>query len=478
MKIRDTKIEGNMTNSQLDPNIVYEHGFSAEEISDKELKDFCNQIVFCSGDGENYPEKKLFQWSDRNELFKALKEISKTPTGRMSLRATMWYVQEQKKVDPGFKLKVVIGHDMSENDVKGKVLINNPDTIYLNPNAIKKEVKNHSDTKTVNPNAYYYFMGSVFLHEAQHTRQFSSGDAFFANGTYNFRLIDAAPQALTKQLAIESPYPEIQKGFKISQKEIQDYRNAVDYNPKTGEFDEQKASRYSTRMQQGYTLDFARSYEKRPFRNHTQLNAKWLYERSQLFFNLARPDAVPSSSYSEARYMKDTNRVQIDPKQKDSQFGVFCYRAVQKNYQAVLRNCPQEDRIYMAKLFQKDKNPKLDPKAFSSHKSYATAKRFVDQLNEMGQLFETISLASQQIHDNPNDKKALRDSDIARKILKEKYGIIISTKNQNNQTVAQTSSDKKTKPDLTSALAQTGATRVNPNSKSPSPNTNQNSYTA
>ena len=67
-----------MTTQTPSGTIYPEIGFSCEPISDQEISNFCSNYIEFTGN---------FDWPEKREMIKALKEVCKTPTGRQAFRA-------------------------------------------------------------------------------------------------------------------------------------------------------------------------------------------------------------------------------------------------------------------------------------------------------------------------------------------------------------------------------------------------------
>ncbi len=383
-------------------NNATELTYSADEIPDSEIEFFCSQINFI---GEKAPEGKQI-------LIRALKEVCKAPTGRMSFRATQDFVAKKRAKNYNYQLEVNM---FAENpSCVGYVNFSNPSLI----NICSKQLLDGWMSQDSN----YYQIGATFLHEAQHTRQAD----YITSDSKVYR--DAAPQALSRQLDLEFPYFSITNNF--SKTERVAYERAVDYDPKTGKFNPQKARLFSQQMQQKYTLDFLRNMEMAPYFNLGNINTLWDYVQQDIIYSqFFKYNPHPGTDMYE--YLKKFNHVFLENKNHllEKIYSVMDQEKVQ-----VKENCSTSDIIHLKEAIFNNKP--LHAHDFSNLKAFASAKAYYEKMQNLTDMFRELARNSVKLHDNPNDAFALNNSTRIRQEFEVKYGIIIPVLNQSGERIA------------------------------------------
>ena len=430
-------------------NFEIEYNHSCAPVTDAEILDFCNNdLQFMT------PSDKITDYKDL--MFQSLKEVCRTPTGRMAFRATRANVQAQKKKDSNYRLGVAF--DLNPNSgCFGCVQRKQPNTVVLCPNAIKKNYKDHAY-------AIPFKIGSVFLHEAMHVRQNQQG---YHNAELNMTLYDATTTALSRQIAVESPYDCIRRTAKISDKELESYRTAVQYDPKNGQIDFNKARDYSVAMQKKYARDFWQPTSKAPAVNHAIAIPKIQYFLEKdvhirlLFPDIGARNKPQMSSFEDINIRSGLMLSHHDV--SDDQI----FQALSPLAKNFLQNNPTNaQRQHLLDCLKHNKP--LDMKLFKGKDDpvYLSASAYFNTSLDIYNTFLKLGELSAQIHKDAN-KEALdlyqmsnykgnphplskeeafqlihkkrqqlfEESRLLRKRLK-KYGIDIATHNEKNERVA------------------------------------------
>ena len=419
----------------------------------------CNQLIYIEKD------KKL--------LAKALKEVAKTPTGRMAIWATyhdLTYDTDTRKnvvseSNTGlYARKLVETRDNSRNiDCLGFVILspdykNVHDVVHVFPDrideVIRKKANLHKKNKTLPPEALtdevleqaiLLEIAGAFLHEFQHSRQ---GD-FIREINRDLHSVhtDAAPQALSQQIRIESLNPLLLKINNISQKDVDDYKKAVHYNEETGEFDVKLATRYSQTAQQRLTIDFASPLSKKPFTDYSRLYYKW---RSYItdHVNFIEEDPPPQAKKGMHDYFAQANRVDIE-------VGNVLPEKLKQIFEPLIKDVDTylflDEIEYLEKCMKDLEQP--DPEKFEGGKdgiAYKKAMAFYEPYYDVSSKLKRLSELSAQI--KAGDKKAIKESNALKAELKE-YGFIFHTHNRFGDRISEVAVERKEH-----TLAQAGDT--------------------
>lgn len=439
---------------------------------------FCEHLLQSSTDKkkENISWQKKFQYyyppawlinaikksieggTDTEKLAEALKEVAKTPTGRMAIWTTITN-ENQRLGNPQTisdtkqaESKIVLHSKAGSGDPswwRGYINFARPHDVHVLQDRIEEDVKKSAKTYRADGSlpaesltsdalerAALFNIGTLFLHEMQHVRQVpylnDVGDLY---GIY----MDAAPQALSTQLRVESNNPLLQKMYNIPTSAVQAYEKAVDYDPKTGAVDVQKATRYSHMMQQRYTIDFASDItaQKAPWIDYTMLYSRWHgYIASKFNFILDQPSTDSQKRMQD--YLRMANRVSVrvgDPlpqKVKD----IFS-----PLIQGVKKTASEEEITHINKCI--DREEKLDPSEFKGGEkssAYQKAKAFMDAYLDLNKQLYEISRLSRQIHEgkktDADGNPLLPKAQKIRAYLSKKYGIKLHTHNRLGERIA------------------------------------------
>lgn len=403
---------------------------------------------------------KYFQSRDRNLFINALKEAAKTPAGRIAIWAMVDRAQKLHKLYPDcphlYKYYIVIDHENYPESHHGHVSYKEPCFVHLTPQNIEKYILDKKEfflKKNILPKedmteekikeACLFYTGCILLHEMQHSRQ-----GFFIDpvdcGFYDIYK-EAGPQGLTRQMLVESGSPFLHAVFDITKTEWDEYVQESGYNPQTKTVDEQKATAYSQKMQQRYSLDFASKLDEQPYTNYTLL-----YYRFRYIMGCFPNFIIPQQEASVQKYMREflvkTNKIKINsfnpmPPKTEKFF---------KNLlQAVEKAGGKKAVFYLADCMQKGVEPKPEDfekgekdEAYQAVLCYYNAQKdFLDNLKELSKL-------SPKIQDG--DKEAQKRSQEIRTHLKKTYGLDLNPYNRQGQRVA---SHLGPEPDLAKTLA-------------------------
>ncbi len=405
---RSTSMSTHTTSAQT-KSIPYEFNHSTNPVSDEEIRYFL----------ETYINYKTDQKTAKEILFNGLKEVFKTPTGRMAFRATRAHLEAKRKAKLPYKLDLAISHE-SDVTYYGKACDN---LITLYPNCIQKAYRNkkHSNFK----------IGATFLHEAMHTRN---------DYDDNKTISDATTSALTRQIAVESPYKEIRKREYISEKERTTYLIKA-FNP-DGSFNAEKARSHSAYMQQLYIQDFLLKPGERALVNYGQLSRQSGYVfqdiHNRLLHQKNNSPLKTSFNYINQRYhtvisYKDPINNQI-------------LKALSSYADAVHKHCTKDDLDHLSDSLN-NQVEKLDRKNFSSNKAYKAALAYFKVSNDIQEKISLLAYYSHLIHSEPNNKAYLEKSENIRTHLHSKYDITFLIYNQSNERVADNLDVAKEIPD-------------------------------
>ena len=450
-----------MTNETATFSIPNELGFSSSPYSangkhiDQAIEDFCTEHVLFGYVSEpedpktGTPEKtqpKMFQSSDRKLLIRALKEVAKTPAGRIAIWATIHRAQEMKKLYPDdpylYTYGVLIRDDMPEKSIHGFVSYKEPCYIHLwyeNSEKYLEENKQKcldegrvrpedvTDEKMQQTSLFYF--GALFLHEIQHSRQ----GPFFQ---YLYEIYDlyedAGPQAFSREAFLESGNPLLHAIFNISQKEWDRYCKATDYDPKTGSVNEEKATKYSHLSHQRYALDFASRLDAVPFSNYALLYYRfrgYIFQQSAVFFNR---NVTPEMAKYMHDYLQKSYFIHVDsfdpvpPKLK-------------KRFQKLLKDVQRTGSVkavnYLGACIRAKRPP--DPNFFEQKENDPAYKAVLAYYNTQADLLENLgqlSVLSPKVQDG--DQEASEKTKKIRKHLKDEYDLVIPEYNRFGDKVA------------------------------------------
>ena len=418
------------------------------DVPDAILDYFCDKMI-------DYG--KWFDGADKELLKASIKEVIKTPTGRMAFWTTLEDIRLQRQKDPDFKLKVDLHSDTQSY---GYVDEREPNKIHINPNSIRDNYKGLNIPPEELEKIILFENAGTFFHEAQHTRQLRTS-AFLGQ----YLASDAATQAFSRQLALEHPSKAYRDEYGISAAERKKWEKAVDYDPKTQKYDPIKAAQYSKKMQPLYTEDFIRSTDGKPNINHANLGTAWSYAKTDILYHTfahidqkfyphdpAQTQKPVKMSKAAQEYLKTKNKTLVS---RNMDF-VNQVTAVTKPYADEFRKyCTRSDLNVLSDALYNNKE--LSREDFSSEEAYQAALDYQYVLDDLGDSFNNIAYYSAKIHGNTNaaeKKQFQKECAKELKYLKDNYGIVLSKTNKNNERVAQT--EPTTGQGLSGALALSG----------------------
>ena len=413
--------------------------FSCDEISYAYIVNFCDKYIECASR------------SDRRALIDGLVEVCKTPTGRASLRATENNIRYQRQTDPNYKIKIDRKDGLSS--VYGGVDPTiDSNTILLFPDTIRESVETTKDElskqgKKLNRNQrdidqlVNFQFGATFLHEAQHVRQMAVKGI---KNNSNLLKLDAGPQALSRQLAIESNQPIIRSMYNVSEQEYATYLNAV-IDPKTNQIDPRKAQEHSKKMQRTFTRDFLSPFSEKPSSNHGNINAKWIYHRD----NILKQVLLGTSTNSKTDATLDTyiRTVNLVNSRSGSTEIDNLNKTFRKNAAKVLKHCSKQEREALYIHLRNGTPPTR--REFATYEAYSSAVSFFNDIEEINRDFQDLSYHSVNIHNG--DKKSQEESKKIIDRINKKYGIKIPRTNKKGEQVA--TNNQASNPTETLAIA-------------------------
>lgn len=441
---------------------IIEQGFSTEPLSDKEIHSFCVNDIRYAG---------ISFGADRRLLEKALKSICEiSPSARASLRATIYNIRQQQKTNHNYKLDVNITTSGPQN-MNAMVDSSEPNKINIHLNTIRNSIKSIQKifdemakkslfliTDSQYQNAESFMVGSYFLHEAQHVRQLQVKDILAQ--TNNLQLLDAAPQALTRQIAVESQNIYLIADNGISKKEIDQYLRS------------QNKISHASRMQQAYGNDFIAPIADKPHLNHGQLFTKWIYTRDAVFMDLLIPEVnkEKKTGTALASYLENVNHLKL-PKKDPTKKELSKYFAPQ--IKEIFNHATKEDRALLYGLIRLNKKPKQSD--FSSPKAYQSSLKLFLTLQDINTDMRDLSILSPRVYEgniHPQFNDFKQEAQKIRQRLKQKYGITISEFNKKGDKIAHrdpSSSKSSTASNNQSGLLSALTNNASVSSDTPSP---------
>ena len=411
-------------NNPFYPN---EYDYSNAPISDADIYNFCNTML--DFDGWDYFT------DDPNELAKSLIKVCKySPTARQSLRATIDNIELQRKTNPDYKLDVCISSE--KQAYCGLVNEVEPNKIYIFPNTIKQ---NYNDLELIlgdksfkdSPEfkeALEIELAITFLHETQHVHQFQNEKML--KQKHNLQALDAAPQALSRQIAIEAENYYTHLNYFISTLEIRHYKEEKQKNPNT----------YSKKMQQAFATDFISNLSSKPSINHGQLSHRWTYAKLNFFtFRICPFISIhQEKTYEENNYLKKVNGITLPSDEN-------MYKNLERHFGPLLekvdKSFTKKDRVLLYKAILNNKSVKKFKNDFSTDENFETAKKILADVNDITKNMYLLSYCSYYIHSKGDFTKEHIQK--FKKIAKEcranleKYGFKIQAYNKKNERVAK-----------------------------------------
>ena len=220
--------------------------FNCKPVSDDDIEEFCRDYI------QYYPDSLAKKEREKQikMMIRAIKTVCQTPTGRMAFRATCYNIQQHRAQNPKSEYRLTVCFAGKSEDSVGSVNVDDSNCICLYQDTMRevwedrfctfRKRSNFPDdislTDEEKEKAFYLDLGWVFFHEAQHVRQLQNPQL---QGQLTHLFLDAAPQALARQIILESNSRISQWCLNITNSEVQAYRRAVDFNPETLAFDEQ-----------------------------------------------------------------------------------------------------------------------------------------------------------------------------------------------------------------------------------------------
>ncbi len=365
-------------------------------ISEKEIHTFCQQNIKC------IPNTPTAQKTLVNGLIEALK----TPTGRIQFNLLKIFILSEQQKNPNYKLEVEFS-PKTNTGYLGCVYGKNPHRIILCHNSIKKLFK---DKRAQN-----FQIGATFLHEFGHVMQFNG---LFNKSKISAVSLDAATNAFSNQIAIESPYEENRTYRNISQKDRQAYEEAVNLQP-DGSFDIEKAFNYSIQQRQRYINHFNDDHFQTPNDHHGYISRQIGYLLKDIPFILL----LPKNNKQNKRHSEYLLNHPVT-------------KALKQPAEIILKNSTNEERsLLVSKILKKQKITRAD---FKSEEAYNAALQYIKITKDIKSHLQQIAILSPQIHDNPNNQKLIQQSQRHLTYLKKQYNIDLPSFNQNNERIAST----------------------------------------
>ena len=256
----------------------------------------------------------------------------------------------------------------------------------------------------------------------------------------NKTISDATTSALTRQIAVESPYKEIRKREYISEKERNTYLIKA-FNP-DGSFNAEGARSHSAYMQKLYIKDFLLKPGEKALVNYGQLSRQSGYVfqdiHNRLLYQKNNSPLKTSFKYINQRYRtvisyKDPINNQI-------------LKALSSYAENVRAYCSQEELEYLYNCLD-NQVEELDRKNFSSNEAYKAALAYFKVSNDIQENISRLAYYSHLIHSEPNKKAYLDESEKIRTHLHSTYGITFLIYNQSNERVADNLDVAKEIPD-------------------------------
>lgn len=436
--------------------------FNCKPVSDADIEEFCRDYI------QYYPDSltKTEREKQIKMMIRAIKTVCQTPTGRMAFRATCYNIQQHRAQNPKYRLTVCFA-GKSEDSV-GSVNVDDSNCICLYQDTMReiwekrfctfRKRSNFPDdislTDKEKEKAFYLELGWVFFHEAQHVRQLQNPQL---QGQLTHLFLDAAPQALARQIILESDSRISQWCLNITNSEVQAYRRAVDFNPETLAFDEQKAVEYSRNNQRDYIKDFIFAMDKKPFIHYGYICTRWNYLKPDVVLAHIYPEWVqketgykadvfrPASKDPLLASLMETHNLPVTGK-----FNLADYAGPKLKEQGkeIQEHLTVEERatLALACITEEDLDESKFQGTSKKHK-IELAKKYMQSLKELKDLLGQLEMVSEALVDNPNNQKALKKSKEIRTQLKEQFGLVMETFNQYDQRIA-IYSKTKTQPDV------------------------------
>ena len=390
-----------------------EYGHSAAPVADDEIRAFVNNDINIQPDTD----------ASRTTMFNALKEVCRTPTGCIFFRATRANVNQMRRQNPHYRLDVTLSADTNV-DYFGCVKHNDKNRVYIQVNKIQNSYSTEGEVN--------FEIGSTFLHEAMHVRQFQNIRIRENNKT----IIDAPTSAFTRQMALESPYPEIRRRESISETERRAYERVVGLKS-NGSYNAEYAQRFSAHLHGIYTEEFLTRLASTPIVNYGTIKRQMCYLlddiHNRLLCHVSNAPTDTSNADLERRFglhFSNTDIVQNQVLNALTPLAARVYNNLNPDQRRNLLNVATTTRYgYNPQYLSENLFPVGSANREIAEAYLKTAKDINDSL---------INLAnySNQIHDNPNNVQILRESAKIRRYLNEEYGIFISITNVLGERVA------------------------------------------
>ena len=387
----------------------------------------------------------------RELVKKALKEVAKTPAGRLAI----WTNIHHLTYDPETKTYRSVSKDMDENDKinifldfnqidasgYGYVSPLNPNIVTVYPNIIKKEINNRADLCIERDNApkkefndklreqaTLFFIGATVLHEFQHTRQLEYEP--LKKASLNPVYEDAGPQALSYELFLESQNKILYSLVGIPDALQEEYRKAIDYDEKTKTFNEEKAREWAINRQKNLTRDFVAPLNEKPYVDYINLSTRAAYLlKNEVYFHDA-PNKKDKKAIKE--YYRLANQVDITVKD------ILPYKAreiLETKGNKVMSLCSLKEISYLEACIESRNPPKQSAFYFKDKKAYQAALDYYETHVDLDSSLVKIAILSRKIQNG--DQKAIQVSAKIRAHLLKKYGIKIHTHNHFGKRIAK-----------------------------------------
>ena len=401
---------------------------------DKAIDFLCDHLINYT-QFYGYYKKETGNYSlhtSRELIKKSLKMAAKkSPSARMAIWTTihdLTYDPKTKTYSTTPQYKPYL-RCSSETDGSAYGCVTDPNFIHIFPDLIQSSAKEYAEHfgDDVIEEAILISIAKTFLHEFQHIRQ--KRDPNLKNNNLNPVYFDAAPQALSHQIALESLNPYFLYYYDIPTKKIEEYKKAVDYDEKNGAVNDEKARKYSVQNQKNFIRDFSANLGEKPYGDYTSLCTRLSYILGkQIYSDETNDTSTKADKKSMEEYLKKANQTDIqitDPlpkKIKDILIkkGNKVYKTCSKSQIISLKNC--------LKTFQKP-----DPYVFQGE-AYKAALDYYETYVDLKSSIIELSILSKRIQDG--DKQALAESAKLRAHLLKEYGLVIHPYNRSNERVA------------------------------------------
>ena len=372
--------------------------------------------------------------TSRELIKKSLKMAAKkSPSARMAIWTTihdLTYDPKTKTYSTTPQYKPFLRcSDETDGSSYGCVRSSDPNFIHIFPDLIRSSAKKHAERfgDAVIEEATLISIAETLLHEFQHIRQ--ERDPNLKNNKLNLVYFDAAPQALSHQIALESLNPYFFHYYNIPTKKIEEYKKAVDYDEETGAVNDEKARKYSVQNQKNFIRDFSANLGEKPYGDYTSLYTRLIYIlNEQIYSDETNDTSTKDDKKSMEEYLKKANQTDIqitDPLPKKIK------DILTKKGNKVYKTCNETQIRYLEICLETFQKP--NPNDFQGE-AYKAALDYYETYVDLKKSIVKLSTLSKKIQDG--DKQALAESAILRARLLKEYGLVIHPYNRSNDRVA------------------------------------------